>query len=336
MKKRKTEPGTGNPEPGKEATVTLESGGKSTTVSGETFKDACAGFLGLARAGGSRADTPNILAPAVPPTETGTETIGPACLELRQMAQGLIDEVREHRHLQDARLLLLVVEKPSAAKALEEGKRKSIGKAAKARSLDRLLSSVRIIDEANAPGPSRAHYERADFIIRLNGDWLAAIGWPAGLGPPRGAGKSRNVEPGTRNPEDLALALIDHELCHCGAKIAGEFVKPADLAERVEALGDDHIETCEDVVRDGAILVRYYWRGESGAYKWATRKHDVEEFHGVVERHGAWGSKLTKLVDVLVEREDLPLLREAAGKAAESLLSGQRPEDQLSGARQAN
>jgi len=313
MKKRKTEPGTGNPEPGKEATVTLESGGKSTTVSGETFKDACAGFLGLARAGGSRADTPNIIAPAVPPTETGTETIGPACIELRQIAQGLIDEVPEHRHLRDARLLLVVVEKLSVAKALYDGKVVSIGKAAKARALDRLLSSVKVIDETDADGAELAHHERADFIIRLNGDWLHAIGWAAGLGPPRGAGKSRNVEPGTRNPEDLALALIDHELCHCGAKIAGEFVKPADLAGFVEGLGDDHIETCQDVKRDKAVLVRYYWRGESGDYAWVLRKHDVEEFHGVIERHGAWDSQLMKMVDVLVAREDLPLLRAAAG-----------------------
>jgi hypothetical protein len=214
------------------------------------------------------------------------------------MAQRLIDEVREHRHLQDARILLVVVEKQSVAKALKDGKIVSIGKAAKARPLDRLLSSVKILDDwrLDDDGVEQAHYERADFIIQLNGDWLEAIGWPL-----------------TDGSEDIALALIDHELCHCGAKIAGEFIKPAELAERVEALGDDHIETCEDVVRDGAILVRYYWRGESGAYKWATRKHDVEEFHGVVERHGDWDSQLMKMVDVLVAREDLPLLRAAAG-----------------------
>jgi hypothetical protein len=205
----------------------------------------------------------------------------------------------------------------------------SIGKAAKARTLDRLLSSVKILDEPDAGGAEQAHYERADFIIRLNGDWLHAVGWPAGR-------NGKKAEPGTRNPEDLALAQIDHELCHCGAKIAGEFVKPADLAGFVEGLGDDHIETCQDVKRDKAVLVRYYWRGESGGYAWVLRKHDVEEFHGVIERHGAWDSQLMRLVDVLVEREDLPLLREAAGKAAESLLSGQRLEDQLSGARQAN
>jgi len=314
-----------------EASVTLSSGGESVTVSEKTFKGVCAGFLGLARRAGAEGETPNIIAPAVPPTETGNETIGPACLELRQIAQGLIDVVREHRHLQDARILLLVVEKPAMEKKLAEGKQVSIGKAAKARTLDRLLSSVKTLDDwrLDDDGVEQAHYERADFIIQLNGDWLEAIGWPL-----------------TDGSEDIALAQIDHELCHCGAKIAGEFIKPAELAERVEALGDDHIETCEDVVRDGAILVRYYWRGESGAYKWATRKHDVEEFHGVVERHGAWDSQLTKLVDVLVEREDLPLLREVDSgqgtvdsekrSAAGALMIGQRLADRLAGVGQAN
>jgi hypothetical protein len=305
-----------------EENVTLSSGGKSVTVSEETFKDVCAGFRGRPRLGGSQADTPNILAPPMPPIETGTETIGPACLELCQMAQGLIDEVREHRHLQDARIMLLVVEKPSMAKALAAGQRKSIGKAGKARSLDRLLSSVRINDEGDAPTPYRAHYEHADFIVRLSGDWLDAIGWSMGLDESKAGEKVR--------------ALIDHELCHCGAKIAGEFVKPDKLAAMVEGLGDDHIETCPDCKRNGAVLVRYHWRGEAGGYAWIIRKHDVEEFHGVIERHGAWASQLKKMVDVLVEREDLPLLREAAGKTAETLLSGQKLADQLSGLRQAN
>jgi len=278
-----------------ETTITLESGGKSVTVSEKTFKEATGRFLGLS--GGCRAEgeTPNIIAPGAPPTETGSELVGVARVELRAMAQRCIDHVREHRHLQDARVLLLVIEKPSTAKNLEAGKRVSIGKAAKARSLDRLLSSVKIAAEPDGDGVEREKHEHADFVVRLSGDWLSAIGWP--------------LEPGS---DKLALALIDHEPCHCGAKIAGEFVKPAELAARVEELGDDHVETCEDVKRDGDVLVRYYSRTEAGSYRWVVRKHDVEEFQGVIERHGAWDRQLRRMVDVLVEREDLPLLRAAA------------------------
>ena len=39
---------------------------------------------------------------------------------------------------------------------------------------------------------------------------------------------------------------------------------------------------------------------------WKMRRHDLEEFHGVVARWGAWDRAVGRLVDVLVEREKLP------------------------------
>jgi len=248
----------------------------------------------LARIDRPRRDTPNIIAPAADPETMAREVVGVAGKDLRQIAQGLIAEVREHRHLQHARILLVVVGKESTARAIEAGKRVSIGKAAKARPLDRLLASVRITDEADAPAPRRAHYERPDFVVRLSLDALDAIGWP----------KEAESRP-------FAAALIDHELSHCGAKIAGEFVAVKDITDREAELGDDHVETCRDVKDGEAVLVRYYHRDKEGRIKWVMRKHDVEEFAGVVERHGPWRRDLRLLVDVLVQREDLPLLKAA-------------------------
>jgi len=266
--------------------------------------------------------TPNIIAPVVEPVETGSETVGVASADLRAMAQELIDTVDEHRHLRDARVLMLVVEKPAMAKAIEAGRRKPIGKAAKARSLDRLLSSVKVAAGPDGDGVETERQEIADFVVRLSGDWLTAIGWP--------------LEPGS---DKLALPQIDHELCHCGAKIAGEFIEPDELAARIEELGEDHIETCDDVTRDGKTgadgkptkkpLVRYYSRAEAGAYRWIMRKHDVEEFDGVIERHGAWDRQLRRLVDVLVESPALPLLRAAAEKQvnAENAENAEKPDE---------
>ena len=81
-------------------------------------------------------------------------------------------------------------------------------------------------------------YHEHDFVIELNYD-----AW-------------RALEPKQQR------ALIDHELCHCGAAI------------------DDAGET------------KYY-----------IRKHDLEEFHEIVERHGLWRPEAEKFVRAATKDE---------------------------------
>ena len=132
---------------------------------------------------------------------------------------------------------------------------------------------------------------QADFEVRLNGDaWID-------FGPAARA------------------ALVDHELSHCAATIAGRWMPEGKAAIFAEALGADHVETHSDA-RDetGRILVRYFKRrgeikpGDEGYGKqplvWRMRKHSVEEFTTVVGRWGAWDATLLDLVDVLDPADD--------------------------------
>jgi hypothetical protein len=292
-KKTRAVAGSREPVAGEEeTTITLESGGISRTISESSVRAAAAKLL--AEIDRPRRDTANIIAPAAEPETSASEVVGVAGMELRQIAQGLICEVREHRHLQHARILLLLVGKESVADGLAAGKRVCIGKAAKARPLDRLLAAVETGREIDDDGAEHVERARPDFVVRLSMDYLNAIGWPE-----------------KTESRPLAAALIDHELSHCGARIAGEFVDVKEVADREAELGDDLVETCRDVKdATGAILVRYYHRDKEGRLKWCVRKHDVEEFAGVVERHGPCGRDLLRLVDVLIKQEDLPLLRE--------------------------
>lgn len=70
-------------------------------------------------------------------------------------------------------------------------------------------------------------------------------------------------------------ALIDHELCHC---------RPAT---------DKHNEQKTDA---------------QGKLQWRCRKHDVEEFREVVERHGLWKADLETLYQAMVSSRKEPLL----------------------------
>jgi len=74
------------------------------------------------------------------------------------------------------------------------------------------------------------------------------------------------------------LALIDHELCHLAPKY------------------DD--ETGEPVV------------DERGRQVYRTRKHDLEEFSGIVERHGCWKRDLERFAEVLLRKQKSPLFRD--------------------------
>lgn len=79
------------------------------------------------------------------------------------------------------------------------------------------------------------------------------------------------------NPEQRA-ALLDHELCHCAPDC------------------DDDGEQKQD---------------ERGRFLWRVRKHDVEEFHDVVKRHGCWKSDLEQFAKDVASKRQAPLLEAA-------------------------
>jgi len=222
----------------------------------------------------ARTKTPNILAPNTPGFEEEKKKLIVARQSLRSIAQNYIDAVAEHRHLKKARILILEEYADSVGKKLDNGEYVSVGRASKAKPIDKLLA--RIAGKSN----------KVDFIIRLSGDYLKRIDCDA---PGEGQAK--------------AMALIDHELLHCGAKLAGEFVKPDLVESYVADLGDMHIETRKNITRNCSILVRFYHVNKAGDYEFKLRRHDVEDFHGVVARHGGHDWQLARLIDILKESD---------------------------------
>ena len=221
-----------------------------------------------------RAATPNVLGPEVPPWSDGKKTLAVAAESLRAIAQNCIEQIHEHRHLKTARILLLVEASEAAAKKLDQGERIVAGKAGKATPRDKLLSG-------------QGQKERADFVVKLSGTYLERV-----------------AEEHPDQTDRMTAALIDHELLHCGAKIAGKFVDPEELELFVQNRGDDWLETCRDVEdEEGKILVRFYARDKEGSFVWKMRRHDVEEFEGVAARHGAWDRHLGRLIDELEKDE---------------------------------
>lgn len=150
-----------------------------------------------------------------------------------------------------------------------------LGKAKKATPLAKFLSG-------GCDGP------QADFIVYLNAEQ-----WPDLDKRPR-------------------VALVDHQLSHCGCTIgATRFVPDMTTAIRQfeDTLGDDYLTTVggkEDGV--DVTIVRFRLRkgeispGKAGYAEqpltWRVRKHDVEAFVGAAERHGPWLAPLQDLVDV--------------------------------------
>jgi hypothetical protein len=232
-------------------------------------------------------NTPNILDVDHCESVEPTRRIAVAPAWLRGIAQACIDLIPEHRHLRAGRVLLLVEWSDAAAAKLEAGEPVVIGKAAKATAKERLLTNRP--PESQQPRGKDEPDERADFTVKLCGDWLDRVG--AGSGEEGGLAK--------------AAALVDHELLHCSARIAGKWV-PADEAERRAAeLGEAYIETRDDVDGgpEGMVLLRYYAM-KNGAYAWKMRRHDLEEFLGVAARHGAWDRQLGRMIDVLEKDRD--------------------------------
>ena len=70
------------------------------------------------------------------------------------------------------------------------------------------------------------------------------------------------------------LALLDHELCHA--------------ARAVDSDGEAMIDS-------------------KGRPVWRTRKHDIEEFIEIINRHGCWKRDLEKLAESIIAKKKTPL-----------------------------
>lgn len=196
---------------------------------------------------------------------------------LRDIAQNIINNITEHKHLKSARILLLTKQSGSDEKALKKGNSIKAGKASKSSVRDKLFTGM------------AGKHTAADFVVWLSADWI------------------KGIEEHLENDEATRkiVALIDHELLHCGAKVAGEFVSDDEMDNFLEGIGTRHVETCKDITNeDDEKLVRFYCLDKKiSGYAWMMRKHDIEEFNGVIARHGAWTGDITQLVDVLVKQE---------------------------------
>ena len=79
---------------------------------------------------------------------------------------------------------------------------------------------------------------------------------------------------------NLKHALIDHELCHAQISLDGDGNPKKD---------------------------------EQGRFVWRIKKHDLEEFREIVNRHGLWKSDITAFVKTAIEKCKTPLLNEKTG-----------------------
>lgn len=77
------------------------------------------------------------------------------------------------------------------------------------------------------------------------------------------------------------MALLDHELCHAAPSLDDE-----------------------------TLDVKY---DERGRPVWRVRKHNIEEFTEVVERHGLWKKDLERFAEAIAKKRRMPLLAEAVG-----------------------
>lgn len=84
------------------------------------------------------------------------------------------------------------------------------------------------------------------------------------------------------------LALVDHELCHAAPALDKDFERKQD---------------------------------ELGRYLWRTRKHDIEEFTAIVQRHGCYKRDLERFAEALLKKRATPLLQ-VIEKVAEDINAG--------------
>lgn len=212
----------------------------------------------------------NVLAPELAGWRDGDKSLFGANEPARAIAQNLIGHVAGHKHLKDAKILLLF----RTGQKANADRQVSLGKASKASGLIRLLSAGQDEDL------------QADFVIFLNADQ-----W-------------HELEPAAQ------VAIVDHELTHCAVTIAGKRFDEKltkKIGDFEKALADDYIDTV-DAPEDGKVAVRFVKRkgpvkpGKPGYDQqepaWRIKKHDVQEFVAVVGRHGAWDRPLQQFVDV--------------------------------------
>lgn len=85
--------------------------------------------------------------------------------------------------------------------------------------------------------------------------------------------------------DEKKCALMDHELCH--ATVAS----------------DEDGEKWDD----------------RGRKVWRTRKHDIEEFHCIIQRHGCYKRDLEHFAELLLKKKRTPLLNQAEERQQEHL-----------------
>lgn len=210
----------------------------------------------------------------------------PADHRLQELTQNIIDMVDDHKHLRKALILVLIKQSDGDAKKLDAGQRVRTGHAQKASG--RFKAMMAALSNTSVTAKSKTRSLTADFILTLSGDYLSKIDALCDGAPLYDC-------PGVRR----MIALIDHELCHCSAVIAGKNVPARELEPELNELGDAWLDTSEPD-SDGFRFIRYY-KLKNNRFQWKMRKHDLEEFSGVVARNGAWDNAVRKMVDVIEE-----------------------------------
>lgn len=209
--------------------------------------------MNIERLARRRDATANVLSPDLPEWAMGEKRkLYLAPVAVRSMAQNLIDDVHDHRHLRAAKLVIVM---RTGVQPAADG-RVELGKARKASPLLAFLC------------------RGADFLITLN------------------AGQWSNAERAGR------LALLDHELSHCGVAVGSQAVPLAAVNKLVAKLGPRHLATRQDVTNADRAIV-YFAREKAGKPVFALGKHDVEEFVSVAGRWGPWVGQLDRLAEAL-------------------------------------
>jgi len=85
---------------------------------------------------------------------------------------------------------------------------------------------------------------------------------------------------------DKQSALLDHELCHC--------------EQVLDAEGDQKKDSNDRLL-------------------WRTRRHDIEEFHSIVQRHGVWKKDLERFAQALLKQRENPTLFPQTAAASQVL-----------------
>lgn len=145
--------------------------------------------------------------------------------EAKRIAEELIPQY--HDELVDARVLYLFT-----TQKRKKCDRVRLGSAKKFGAMERFLSSKHFTD-VRSPSTSNG----ADFMILLDHEEWEELKTPQ------------------------RVALVDHELCHCGR--------------------------FEKIVKDSLVMY------------WGLRGHDVEEFSCIIQRHGLWQKDLETMHDTM-------------------------------------